>query len=88
MTKKLGEPGTVAVEAEQPKGPRATYVPELATDKVPKLRINDLGVTYIDRRGNCTKAVREVTLDLLDKPGTGEVIVFLGPSGCGKSTIL
>jgi NitT/TauT family transport system ATP-binding protein len=25
---------------------------------------------------------------LLDKPGHGEIVVFLGPSGCGKSTIL
>jgi len=32
--------------------------------------------------------VKEVTLDILDKPGLGEIIVFLGPSGCGKSTIL
>jgi NitT/TauT family transport system ATP-binding protein len=32
--------------------------------------------------------VSEVTLDIRDKPGCGEIIVFLGPSGCGKSTIL
>jgi NitT/TauT family transport system ATP-binding protein len=45
-------------------------------------------VTYIDRHGRSTEAVREVSLDILDKPGIGEVVVFLGPSGCGKSTIL
>src|SRR5262249_32473070 len=35
-----------------------------------------------------TEAVRDVSFDVLDKPDSGEVIVFLGPSGCGKSTIL
>jgi ABC-type nitrate/sulfonate/bicarbonate transport system ATPase subunit len=83
-----GEPGTVAVTADDAKGPKSTYVPRIITDKTPKLRISDLGVTYIDRRGNRTEAVREVTLDVADKPGLGELIVFLGPSGCGKSTIL
>ena len=82
-----GEPGTVAITAEEPKGPPASYVAKLSTDKTPKLRIDDLGVTYIDRRGYRTEAVREVTLDILDKPGSGEIVVFLGPSGCGKSTI-
>ncbi len=83
-----GEPGTFAIEAGQPKAAQGTYVPKLLTDKTPKLRISDLGVTYIDRRGNRTEAVREVTLDVADKPGAGEVIVILGPSGCGKSTVL
>ena len=59
-----------------------------ATGETPKLRIKDLGVTYIDRHGRSTEAVREVSLDILDKPGIGEIVVFLGPSGCGKSTIL
>ena len=84
---KAGEPGTFAIDAED-KAPRGTYVPKIITDKTPKLRISDLGVTYIDRRGNRTEAVREVTLDVADKPGTGEIIVILGPSGCGKSTVL
>jgi ABC-type nitrate/sulfonate/bicarbonate transport system ATPase subunit len=83
-----GEPGTIAVTAAEPKGPPASYVAKLSTDQTPKLRIDDLGVTYIDRRGNRTEAVREVSLDILDKPGAGEIVVFLGPSGCGKSTIL
>src|SRR5207247_5589954 len=30
----------------------------------------------------------EITLDIIDKPDIGEIVVFLGPSGCGKSTIL
>ena len=82
-----GEPGTLALDvgkAEQ----RGTYKPAPATNQTPKLRLSDVGVTYVDRTGRKTEAVREVTLDLLDKPGCGEIIVFLGPSGCGKSTIL
>jgi len=82
-----GEPGTLAVDLGK-KEQRGTYKPVLATDQTPKLRLSDVGVTYVDRAGRQTEAVREVTLDLLDKPGCGEIIVFLGPSGCGKSTIL
>jgi NitT/TauT family transport system ATP-binding protein len=86
LTPQQGEPGTVAVTVE-PKGPKATYRAERA-ETTPKLRIHDLGITYIDRTGKETEAVKEITLDVLDKPGVGEIIVFLGPSGCGKSTIL
>jgi NitT/TauT family transport system ATP-binding protein len=81
-----GEPGTVAVTVERGKGPKATYVSEKSAS--PRLRIDNLGVTYIGRDGRETEAVREVTLDIADKPGVGEIVVFLGPSGCGKSTIL
>jgi NitT/TauT family transport system ATP-binding protein len=86
-TPQAGEPGTVAVTVEGKKGAPATYKASLTTE-APKLRIKDLGVTYIDRHGHSTEAVREVSLDIIDKPGVGEVVVFLGPSGCGKSTIL
>ena len=86
-TPQAGEPGTVAVTVEGKKGAPATYKASL-TSEAPKLRIKDLGVTYIDRHGRSTEAVREVSLDIIDKPGIGEVVVFLGPSGCGKSTIL
>jgi NitT/TauT family transport system ATP-binding protein len=83
---KPGEPGTIAVDVGQKSG-KATYKAE-QLDKAPRLRISDLGVTYIGRDGHKTEAVKEVTLDILDKPGIGEIVVFLGPSGCGKSTIL
>jgi len=83
---KPGEPGTVAVDVGKAAG-KATYKAE-QLDKAPRLRISDLGVTYIGRDGHKTEAVKEVTLDILDKPGIGEIVVFLGPSGCGKSTIL
>ena len=83
-----GEPGTIAVDVGEPKDKlRATYRPE-QTGATPKLRVHDLSVTYIDRKGNRTEAVRDVSFDILDKPGSGEIVVFLGPSGCGKSTIL
>ncbi len=81
-----GEPGTVAVTVEQKPG-KGTYKADVS-GKSPRLRINDLGVTYIGHDGKATEAVREVTMDVLDKPGIGEIVVFLGPSGCGKSTIL
>lgn len=58
------------------------------SEVVPKLRIKDLGITYVEQNGRRTEAVRDVSIDIMDKPGLGEIIVFLGPSGCGKSTIL
>ncbi len=54
----------------------------------PKLRVKGLHVTYVDRVGVETEAVRDVSFEIADKPGAGEIVVFLGPSGCGKSTIL
>jgi ABC-type nitrate/sulfonate/bicarbonate transport system ATPase subunit len=82
---KPGEPGTVAVTVDHDKP--ATYRADLA-GAPPKLRVKDLDVTYIDRSGTETPAVRDVSFDVEDKPGCGEIVVFLGPSGCGKSTIL
>jgi ABC-type nitrate/sulfonate/bicarbonate transport system ATPase subunit len=32
--------------------------------------------------------VNDVSLTVANKPGIGELAVFLGPSGCGKSTVL
>ena len=81
-----GEPGTVAVTVDQRPG-KGTYKADIS-GKPPRLRIDDLGITYIGRAGDAVEAVREVSFDIEDKPGVGEVVVFLGPSGCGKSTIL
>jgi ABC-type nitrate/sulfonate/bicarbonate transport system ATPase subunit len=55
---------------------------------VPRLSVQDLSITYVGRDGEKTEAVRDVSFDIADKPGVGELVVFLGPSGCGKSTIL
>lgn len=83
-----GEPGTIAVDVGgQKRTSHVTYHPD-QTGAPPKLRVQDLSVTYIDRKGNRTEAVRDVSFDVYDKPSAGEIIVFLGPSGCGKSTIL
>ena len=53
-----------------------------------KLELKELGITYLRSDGVGTEAVRDVSLQIHDKPGVGEIVVFLGPSGCGKSTIL
>ena len=81
-----GEPGTVAVTVDRD-GRRGTYRADLKAEK-PKLRVDGLCVSYIGRAGDAVEAVREVSFDIEDKPGVGEIVVFLGPSGCGKSTIL
>ena len=54
----------------------------------PKLELKELSVTYVDRKGQSVHAVDRVSLSVANKPGQGELAVFLGPSGCGKSTIL
>jgi ABC-type nitrate/sulfonate/bicarbonate transport system ATPase subunit len=82
-----GEPGTFAVDVGEQKIEHTTFHPS-QTGAPPKLRVQDLSVSYIDRKGNRTEAVRDVSFDVYDKPDSGEIIVFLGPSGCGKSTIL
>ena len=84
----VGEVGTIAVtvppRTDAPEG-TYRYAPAEGT---PRLRVSDLDVTYLDRTGRKTEAVRNVSFDIADKPGCGEIVVFLGPSGCGKSTIL
>jgi NitT/TauT family transport system ATP-binding protein len=82
-----GEAGTVAVTVDSRHGASPTYHANLA-GAAPKLRVTDLCITYADRTGHETEAVRDVSFEVVDKPGVGEIVVFLGPSGCGKSTIL
>src|SRR6476661_7338238 len=60
----------------------------LATGSPPKLEIRDLYISYTDRKGKTVQAVEGASLTVANKPGVGELAVFLGPSGCGKSTIL
>jgi NitT/TauT family transport system ATP-binding protein len=55
----------------------------------PRVLFDNVTIRYPDRRtGMPVEAVRNVSFRIDDKPGVGEVVVFLGPSGCGKSTIL
>ena len=83
-----GEPGTLALDVGgQDRRPHVTYSPD-QSGAPPKLRVQNLSVSYVDRTGERTEAVRDVSFDVYDKPDAGEIIVFLGPSGCGKSTIL
>lgn len=81
-----GEPGTVAVTVGEGVA-HATYRADLKA-KTPKLRTSGLCVTYVNREGQKTEAVRDVSFEIEDRPGVGEIVCFLGPSGCGKSTIL
>jgi len=81
-----GMPGTIAVTLPT-REQRATYHHEPSAE-TPKLRLSHVSISYIDRAGRATEAVRDVSFDILNKPECGEIVVFLGPSGCGKSTIL
>jgi len=83
----IGELGTVAVTPTIKEQQAATYRHQPGAG-TPKLRVSNIFITYLDRSGRATEAVRDVSFDIADKPGTGEIVVFLGPSGCGKSTIL
>src|SRR5688500_9901793 len=76
----------MAVDVGEPM-PKATYRPD-QSGVTPKLRVSNLSVTYIDRRGDRPKGVRDVSSGVYGKPDSGEIVVFRGPSGCGKSTIL
>jgi ABC-type nitrate/sulfonate/bicarbonate transport system ATPase subunit len=57
-------------------------------DKSFKLQVRDLSVVYTTENGERVPAVKNVSFDIKDQPGAGEIVVFLGPSGCGKSTVL
>ena len=82
--------GGAALASPAAAGATVEAAPEVRTPAgvVPKLRVKDLHVVYRGYTGEDVEAVRGVSFDVLDKPGIGEVVVFLGPSGCGKSTIL
>jgi ABC-type nitrate/sulfonate/bicarbonate transport system ATPase subunit len=55
----------------------------------PRLVFDRVTVRYPDARTQKrVEAVRDMSFRVEDKPGVGELVVFLGPSGCGKSTIL
>lgn len=73
-----------------PNAPSAPAVPpeQLSPGGTPKVLVQELSVTYLGRSGDPVHAVDKVSFSILDKPGVGEIVVFLGPSGCGKSTLL
>jgi NitT/TauT family transport system ATP-binding protein len=68
--------------------PEAPAQHSLVAGQTPKLSVQDLSVTYTSGEGDPVLAVETMSFSVLDKPGVGEIVVFLGPSGCGKSTML
>ncbi len=50
----------------------------------PKLRIDEVTVSFRARRGGEVVAIDRLSLDVADR----EIISIVGPSGCGKSTLL
>src|SRR5580658_3224561 len=44
--------------------------------------------TYDAEGSGATTAIRDISFEVANKPGRGEIVSLLGPSGCGKSTIL
>ena len=53
-----------------------------------KIDVKNLSMSYMSRAGDPVHAVDDISFEIANKAGAGEIIVFLGPSGCGKSTIL
>src|ERR1700687_4763292 len=51
------------------------------------VEFQNVGKTY-GTGGSATTAIRDISFEVINKPGRGEFISLLGPSGCGKSTIL
>ena len=59
------------------------------SELIPRLLVDKVTVRYPDpKTQRPVEAVRELSFRIDDKPGVGELVVFLGPSGCGKSTLL
>ena len=52
---------------------------ELRTSAPPKVRVDDLGVSYGD-----FQAIKHVSMGIPDR----HVMAYIGPSGCGKSTFI
>jgi len=80
-------PSAAATPTAAPPAP-ATATPTAGSGAKPKLVVRDLSVTYRGKGGEAIEAVRDVSFTVENKPGCGEIVVFLGPSGCGKSTVL
>jgi NitT/TauT family transport system ATP-binding protein len=53
-------------------------------DAKPKLRIEEVTLRFMPRKGNAVTALESISLDVENK----EFSVIVGPSGCGKSSLL
>ena len=51
---------------------------------MPTIKINHLHKSYTNEKGEATKALEDINLEIRD----GEFVCIVGPSGCGKSTLL
>lgn len=51
---------------------------------MPTIKINHLHKSYTSEKGEATKALEDINLEVRD----GEFVCIVGPSGCGKSTLL
>lgn len=49
-----------------------------------KLRVEHLSKMFINKRGECLKALDDISFEVDES----EFVVLVGPSGCGKSTLL
>lgn len=72
-----------ATEVSDPPAPA-----KAASNPALKLDVRDLTHTYLTANNEKVPAIKDVNFVVEDKPGAGEIVVFLGPSGCGKSSIL
>jgi NitT/TauT family transport system ATP-binding protein len=52
------------------------------------VKFKDVTKTYAIGTKREYTAIKNVTFDVPDLPGIGELVTILGPSGCGKSTVL
>ena len=70
-------------------GCRSAAAPATTDGQTPKLELQR-SPHHLPLAGRATtsRPCATSTSTIADKPGVGEIVVFLGPSGCGKSTIL
>ncbi|MCK6550275.1 ABC transporter ATP-binding protein [Myxococcota bacterium] len=80
--------GSAPATAAGSKGSAPAQGGLLGVGPTPKLAVETLWVEYLTAAGDRLPAVENVSFTVADKPGAGEIVVFLGPSGCGKSTLL
>jgi NitT/TauT family transport system ATP-binding protein len=88
MSDQPAKPPDAPAPVVPPAAAPAAPAPGVPAGEVPKLELKNLYISYTDREGRTVQAVSDVNLSIANKPGIGELAVFLGPSGCGKSTIL
>jgi NitT/TauT family transport system ATP-binding protein len=82
------KPSLAASPASGSKASAPAAAPLLGVGPTPRLSVENVWIEYLTAAGDRLPAVENVSFTVADKPGSGEIVVFLGPSGCGKSTLL